>query len=280
MNLLSLIGDIGLPEPLPASIDSAARAALEHEIKATGRSRGLLRRLARRGVLLPSALLLTTVAAAAATAVATGFFNLNQQAKQNVADTPLQLFQADLPARFGASPASLWRQTAIPSSVHTIATPTIPGVGTVQYWVANTTQHGICTAIRLPDGSWAGLKNFQEVGNSLVGCRPTRAQLSAGALILSGFDYTYSYLLTRSRKELLLDYGEIIAPGDPTEVRDETTGATALVIDKKYFLLVSHGGPYSAVNTHLVALNSAGKIVADEREPLPDRAHPSGSTTG
>jgi hypothetical protein len=34
------------------------------------------------------------------------------------------------------------------------------------------------------------------------------------------------------------------------------------------------------VNTHLVALNSAGKIVADEREPLPDRAHPSGSTTG
>jgi hypothetical protein len=290
MELLALAGDLGLPAVLPSRIDRTARAVLEREMQASKNDRTARSRrrfgLARRTALVPVALMLTSAAAIAGTGLATGFFNLNKQAKDNVADTPLQLFQADLPAQPPASPQTLWRQTVIPSTVHTIATPTIPGIGTVQYWVADTTQHGICTAIRLPDGSWAGLKNFKQVGGSLVGCRPTRAQLGAGALILSGFDYTYSEVLARDAQKFLLEYGEITAPGHPTRVRDEATGVTAPVIDRKYFLLVipsareQFAGSASPVDAHLVALNSSGKLVADEKRALPGPAAPASAGNG
>lgn len=51
MELLSLLGDVGVPEPLPPSIARAARAALEGEIDLNTKSRGpgTLRRLGRRG---------------------------------------------------------------------------------------------------------------------------------------------------------------------------------------------------------------------------------------
>jgi hypothetical protein len=284
LDLLRVIGDLGLPDHLPASFDRNVRAALDAEIDAAERPRHVrrhwFRRLAQRSLLVPVALICTTAIAAAATGVALGLINLGQAAHRNVLDTPLQLFQADLPAaslpaRAGAVQKSLWRQTVIPSSVSMIASQSVPGVGEVQYWVANTTQGGICTALRLPDGSWAGLKDFMQVGGALVGCRPTRAQVSGGALILSGFDYTDSEVLTLSGQELVLNYGEINAPGNPSEVKDEYTGATTSVIDGKYFLLVTHpvrtksGGFDIDDYTHLIALNSSGKTVADERMPLP-----------
>jgi len=278
MELLSVIGDLDLPNALPTRIGHAALDALEREI---GTTRGQKsrprrrRRFARRALLIPVALVLTTAAAIAGVGVITGFFpNPSVSAKKNVADTPLQLFKADLPAQPPASPRSLWHETVIPSSVHTIATPIIAGIGKVQYWVANTTQHGICTAIRLPGGSWAGLKSFDQLSNSLVGCRPTRAQLGTGTLILSGFDYISSEVLTRGGEELALDYGEITAPGHASKIRDESSGVTAPVIDGRYFLLVTpaakHGvGNMGILDLHLVALNSSGKIIADEKKPLP-----------
>jgi hypothetical protein len=272
MDLLFSMGDLGLADPLPESVDIAVRAALTRAIYTGGQAPAQrfrwLRRLLRRGPLLPVALVVTTAVAAAATGVATGVLNLDSAAKHNVNDTPLRLFQMDLPAKSGATPASLWNQTVIPSTVRVIATPTIAGIGKVTYWVANTTQNGICTAIELPGGSWAGLKNFRQVGGALVGCRPTRRQAGWGALIISGFDYTDSEVLTKSGKELVLDYGEITAPGHPTEVRNRYGGRTAAVVDGKYFLLVSHSTGSGIDGTDLVALDASGKIVADERKPL------------
>ena len=228
----------------------------------------------RRSLLVPVALLCITAVASAATGVALGIINLGQAAQRNALDTPLELFQADLPANSVPRPAPAWKQTVIASSVRMIAKPHIPGIGAVQYWVADTRQHGICTAIRLPDGSWAGLKNFRQVGGALVGCRPTRTQISAGALILSGFDYTDSEVIGEDGQKIILNYGEITAPGHPTEIENESTGARSRVIDGKYFLLVSYptrgvrGGTDVGDGAHLIALDASGAVVANERKPL------------
>lgn len=276
MDLLFAMRDLGVPDPLPDNIDVAVRVALTRAIynKTDSPTEPFrpLRRALPRVPLIPAALIVTTAVAAAATGIATGVLNLDAAAKKNVNDTPLKLFKADLPWRSGATPASLWDQTVIPSTVRVIATPTVPGVGKVKYWVANTKQNGICTAIQLPEGSWAGLKNFKQIGGALVGCRPTRAQLSHGALILSGFDYTDSEVLSGSGKELVLDYGEITVPG-AAKVRDEYSKASTSVIDHKYFLLITHivrskNAGTGAADTNLVALNTAGKVVADEHKPL------------
>jgi hypothetical protein len=277
LELLVLVGNVGLPEPLPDSIDRNARIALAHEISTTARASRprRLRRFARRGVMLPAALVFTTAVAAAATGVATGVIkivNLDRAAQENQTDAPLRLFRADLPLKSGGRPVSLWRQTPIPSSVHSIASPTISGVGTVQYWVADTTHHGICTAIRLPGGAWAGLQDFKDVGGALVGCRPTRRQLGWGALILSGFDYTTSDVLTKSGTKLELLYGEITPLGQPVKVRDQYTHKTTSVIDGRYFLMVLHQirihGVLGDPDTDLVALNASGRVIANEHEPM------------
>jgi hypothetical protein len=82
--------------------------------------------------------------------VAPRHVNLFQLARDNVRDTPVQLFENN-PEVAGATPAALWHQTVIASTVRRIKTFTVPEVGPIQYWVASTKQHGICTALRLPD---------------------------------------------------------------------------------------------------------------------------------
>lgn len=243
----------------------------------------LWRRVATRVVLVPVALLASAAIAVAATGVVSVPSMLGL-AQQNLNDSPLALFQKSGPWQGGTMERGKdgkmtlvpFKETVIPPSVRMIATPTVPGVGAVQFWAADTEQHGYCVALRLPDGSWAGLKDFKQVGGSFPGgCRPTRAQVGAGALILSGFDYTDAEVLTNSGQELVLLYGQIVAPGDPTEVRDDASGATSPVIDGKYFMLITYpvhdkdGGTSIADDTHLVALNAAGNVIADEHQPLP-----------
>jgi hypothetical protein len=48
-----------------------------------------------------------------------------------------------------------YKENVIPSSVRAIAKRAVPGVGAVQFWVGVTKQHGYCTALRLPGGTWA-----------------------------------------------------------------------------------------------------------------------------
>jgi hypothetical protein len=278
MELLALIGDVGVPEPLQPSITRTARAALEREIEANASPRGprLRRRLARRSVLLPSALLLTTAVAAAATGLVPlpGMLDF---ARRNVSDPALTLFRKSIPYQGGTvsrikdGKATIvpYKETVIPSSVRMVATPAVPGVGAVQFWAGDTKQHGYCTALRLPDGSWAGLKNFKQVGGAIPGCQPTRRQVGWGALIISGFDDTDAAVLTSSGRELILTYGQIVAPGHPTRVHDRYSGATAPLIDGRYFLIVTHATASGDGDADLVALNTSGKVVADEQKPLP-----------
>jgi hypothetical protein len=275
MDLLFSIRDLGIPEPLPESVDIAVRVALSHAIHgdndtSTQHVRSL-RRLLRRGPLIPVVLVVTAGVAAAATGLLTSP-SPQKFARHNVSDSALTLFRKSVPYQGGTVVGNSlvpFKETVIPSSVRMIAKRTVPGVGAVQFWVGDTKQHGYCTALRLPGGSWAGLKNLDQAGGSIPGCRPTRRQVGWGTLILSGFDYNTEPALTRSGRELNLIYGQIVAPGHPTIVRDRYSGATSPVIDGKYFLIIDHGTAAVAGDTDLVALNPAGRVVTDEHKPLP-----------
>jgi hypothetical protein len=268
MDLLLAIGDLGVAAPLPGDRgDIRARTALAREterISRLGRSRltRSIRRGGRRAVLVPAAVLLSTAAAAAATGIATGLLNPFQVAHDNAVDTPLRLFENN-PGVTNATPAALWHQTVIASTVRQIETFTLPGVGAVQYWVADTEQHGICTALRLPDGTWAGLQHNGRVGGSMPGCRPTRAQLSRGALGLDGFDHQDSGVIDRSGKPWLLDYGVVTAPGHAARVRDTVSGISAPVVAGKYFVLaVRPVGSDRGDDIRLRAFDASGRTIA------------------
>lgn len=279
MDLLFAMRDLGVAAPLPGdSGDVRARAALGHEIERIARF-GSSRRWARsihrggrRAVLVPAALLLTTAAAAAATGIATGVLNPFQVAHDNAIDAPLRLFENN-PGVTGATPAALWHQTVIPATVRQVETFTVPGVGAVHYWVADTEQHGICTALRLPDGTWAGLQHSGRAGGSMPGCSPTRAQVSGGALLVDGFDYRDGAVLDNNRKPWLLTYGAVTAAGHATQVRDTVSGTSAPVVDGKYFALaVRPVGSDRGDDIRLEAVDANGRIVAMAGRPLPGSA--------
>lgn len=151
----------------------------------------------------------------------------------------------------------------IAPTVRQIETFTLPGVGAVQYWVADTEQHGICTALRLPDGTWAGLQHNGRVGGSMPGCRPTRAQLSRGTFGLDDFDHQDSGVIARSGKAWLPDYGVVTAPRHATRVRDTVSGISAPVVAGKYFVLaVRPVGRDRGDDIHLRAFDAAGRTIA------------------
>jgi hypothetical protein len=272
MDLLFSIRDLGIPEPLPDSIDIAVRVALTRAIHTDANApaqRAPLRRLLRRGPLIAVALVVTSAVAAAATGLLR-LPSMQKFARRNASDSALTLFRKSVPYQGGTMVGGTvvpYKETVIQSSVRMIANSTVPGIGAVQFWVGDTKQHGYCTALRLPGGTWAGLKDLPGEGGSIPGCQPTRRQVGWGALILSGFDDNNEGVITRSGQQRSLIYGQIVAPGHPTKVRDEDTGVTSSVLDGKYFMLDEK--PSADGGTHLVALNASGKIVADEHKPLP-----------
>lgn len=275
MDLLFSIRDLGIPEPLPDSIDIAARVALTHAIhgdndRPTWPLRPV-RRLLRRGPLIPVVLVVTAGVAAAATGLLTSA-SPQKFARHNVSDSALTLFRKSVPYQGGSMVGNAlvpFKETVIPSSVRMIAKRTVPGIGVVQFWVGDTKQHGYCTALRLPGGSWVGLKNPEAGGDSIPGCQPTRRQVGWGSLILSGFDYREEPAITHSGSELSLIYGQIVAPGHATMVRDRYSEASGPVIDGKYFMIIDHGRNAVAGDTDLTAINASGRVVANEHQPLP-----------
>jgi len=134
------------------------------------------------------------------------------------------------------TPIRPYPETVIPSIVRRINTFTIPGVGPIQYWVADTKQNGICTALRLANGEWDGLQNDGRVAGSMPGCRATRKQLSDGALILDGFDYEQTSVAGTNGKSWAIEYGAVTVP-NAAEVRETINGVTAPIIDGQYFAI-------------------------------------------
>lgn len=282
MDLLCAVRDLGIPERAydePGT--DRVRAALDREANRwprRGRRRGAGRWIGRSSrpiVLAPAGVLLGVAVAAAATGIATGVINPFQVAHKNAGDAPTLLFETNPYALDTPTPSfpgfHRKTETVIPSSVRQIETFTIPKVGTVQYWVADTEQHGICGAVRLPDGRWAGLQHGGQQGGSPPGCRPTRAQ--DGGLVIDGFDDELSDVTDSTGKSWIIDYGRITAPGDATRVRDTFSGTSAPVVDGYYALALRPVGNDYGDDIHLEAFNASGAMIASEGHPLP------GSTT-
>lgn len=225
-----------------------------------------LSRRARRLALAPAALLATAAVAAAATTI---FPGINVFALHNVRDGPLQLFERN-PNVIGATPAAKWEQTVIASSVRKLGTFSVAGVGPIQYWVANTKQHGICGALRISNGDWVGLQHEGRAGGNLPGCYPTRAQVGAGALIIDGFDYIESSVTGRQGQRWYIIYGAVSTSQTPSRVRDTFSGASAPLVSGHYFAIAVH--PFHndyGDHVHLEAFSASGQRIASAGKPLP-----------
>jgi hypothetical protein len=185
-------------------------------------------------------------------------------------DHPVALFRHD-PAGQGLPPGnSLWHQTVITSTVHRAEAFTVPGVGRIAFWVAGTRQHGLCTALRLPGGSWSGLEGSPlDEGGTVPGCAPTRAQVNRTnppVYLLDGFDYQEAIVRGHDGRRWRIEYGRVSSRhGRPVLVRDTLTQISTRVARGGWFAIVF---PIRDINAlpawRLQALDGHGRIVAHE----------------
>jgi len=185
-------------------------------------------------------------------------------------DHPVALFRHD-PVGQGLPPgSSLWHQTVITSTVHRAEAFTVPGVGRLAFWVAASRQHGLCTALRLPGGSWSGLGGSPiDQGGTVPGCAPTRAQVDRSkppVYVLDGFDYQEAIVRGHDGRQWRIEYGRVSSRrGRPVIVRDMLSGIIARVVRGGWFAIVF---PIRDPNTipawRLEALDAHGRIVAQE----------------
>lgn len=217
------------------------------------RSGGHRRRLIRVAIAVAAAAVMTTGIAWAAGAL-----------------SPLALFQAN-PESDGSAPGGLWDQKVIAGSVAQVSSVEIPKVGPVSFWYGRTSQGGWCAGLRLQSGEWLGTgKAPLDGGGTVPGCFPTRQMINSASpkpvLVINGFDYVETDADARSVGGGFwrIRYGRIDAPG-AVRVTDLVSGESAPVIDDDLFLLAMRD-PDPTQNTplHLVAYDSAGKVVADD----------------
>jgi hypothetical protein len=197
-------------------------------------------------------------------------------ARQNARDTPIQLFESPSLRSMGAgfstgpgAPITPYPETVIPSTARELGTFALAGVGTIQYWTADTRQHGVCGALRLPDGVWVGLQKHP-VDGSMPGCWPTRNQTGRGALIIDGFDYITSGVIGRQGQRWLLAYGAVSVPQTTTRVLDIHSGTDAAIVSDNHFVIALHpvGNDWGDY-LHLKAFDAAGQRIATQGKPLP-----------
>jgi hypothetical protein len=197
-------------------------------------------------------------------------------ARENAHDTPLQLFESPSLNSMGpgtsagpGAPIKPYPETVIPSTVRELGTFSLAGVGTVQYWTADTRQHGVCGGLRLPDGVWVQLQKNPGDG-SMPGCWPTRAQTGQGALIIDGFDYITSGVIGRQGQRWMLAYGAVSVPETVTRVRDTDSGIDAAIVSDNHFVIALHptGNDWGDI-VHLEAFDTAGRRIATQGKALP-----------
>jgi hypothetical protein len=199
--------------------------------------------------------------------------NLAQLARDNVRDTPLELFQRN-PGVIARPAGPQLRETVIPPTVRELGTFTVAGVGRIQYWVADTRQHGICGALRLPNGDWAGLDNGGRDGGQFPACYPTRRQTGEGALIIDGFDYLQTTVPSHNRQRWYILYGAVSTHGTAIRVRDGVSSREASLVRDRYFAIALHPvGNDWGDDVRLEAFNAAGTRIATQGHPLPATPH-------
>jgi hypothetical protein len=181
-------------------------------------------------------------------------------------------------------------ELVIPASAHVIDQFTIPGVGPVQYWIANTKQHGLCQAFARSHGTWPGNAAHSPTARFVGDCRPTREQLVqqetryarathtrlTGLAPMSVDEQSVSVQGT-DRRWWVIYYGVVSANG-AFAVKNRRTRQTAPLINGRYFVMLSHPGPgpngTSCVGCdNLRAINVRGKVLEADYGPAQYRNH-------
>ncbi len=136
--------------------------------------------------------------------------------------------------------------------------------------MAASRQHGVCTALRLPGGSWSGLEGSPlDEGGSVPGCAPTRAQVNRSkpaVYVLDGFDYQEAIVRGHDGRQCRIEYGRVSSRrGRPVIVRDTLSQISTRVARGGWFAIVFPIGDTNALPTwRLQALDGHGRIVAHE----------------
>src|ERR1035441_9370346 len=264
-DLLIALRDVGVDAPAVGDAgDGRVRSALQREIGGRMRARRRLRLPfgTRSITLMPAALLVTVATAAAAATVAL------------VNADPTTLFVSNPQG----NPSGEWHQTVIPATIRKLATVDVPGVGSVQYWVADTEQHGRCWGLRGPSGSWLTLAMNNRSGGAVPGCGPTHEHQvlaqgnSPDSLLPTSVDYLSNSVRAPSGQLWDIYYGSVTADG-AAAVRDQSTGKTAPLIAGRYFILVErHTGNFMGGND-IRAINAAGSVLPANYGPEQYRNH-------
>jgi hypothetical protein len=176
------------------------------------------------------------------------------------------------PQNVNGTAGGLWKQTVVPGSTLEATALRVPDVGTVEFWYARTAQNGWCGALRLPSGAWLGTGDDPlDAGGVVPGCFPTREQINnqdgGPVFVLTGFDYYEGDIDARERGGSFwrVQFGKVTARG-ATRVTDLVSGRSAPVVHGDLFALaVPYADPGGPSALHLVAYDSDGKVVADER---------------
>jgi hypothetical protein len=183
--------------------------------------------------------------------------------------SPLAVFEQNA-QRDGNPPGSIWDQSVKPSTVRQTTRVSIPEVGAVGFWYADTTRGGWCGALRLPHGTWLGTgKEPLDAGGTVPGCYPTRGAVNAAAkspvYVLNGFDYQEDDVDARPLGGSFwrIRFGRIDAPG-AVRIVDRVSGASAVVEGGLFELAVADPDPTARGSVHLVALSAGGHVVADD----------------
>ncbi|MGH2883696.1 MAG: hypothetical protein ACRDPA_13525, partial [Solirubrobacteraceae bacterium] len=252
--------------------DRQVRDGLEREISGRRRPRRRLRLpfSSRSVALVPAVLLVTGAASAAAWTLAV------------LHADPTALFQKNSGS---ASPGVRLprHQTVIPSTVRMIDTFQVPDVGAVQYWVGDTSQHGLCQAMRRPDGAWAAYSELHTTAGQMPGCQATRQQTVAGMTAAQGgklrvgllpmsVDEQYVAIKGSNGRWWDIYYGIVSADG-AAGVKDPANGQTAPLIDGRYFVLIARRTGNCDGCDNLRAVNAAGEILPADYGPVQDRDH-------
>jgi hypothetical protein len=174
-------------------------------------------------------------------------------------DSPKVLFEANPAGPFPWRPGQgVIVPNVIPQTVRLATTFTVPGVGRFQLWIARSTPKGwLCTAIRQPDGTWAGLPSGKyELTGPMPGCG------MLGLWDAHGFDYWPSSIGPGSGRGWWIAWGYAPTTGHPVEVRDEVSGTTAPIGDGRYFAIVIR---QNRPGFRLETLDAAGRVLVTDR---------------
>jgi hypothetical protein len=174
--------------------------------------------------------------------------------------SPKALFEANPAGPFPWRPGQgVIVPVVIPQTVRLATTFTVSGVGRFQLWIALSRPKGwLCTAIRQPDGTWAGLPSGDKY--QLAGPMPGCGTL--GWQDVHGFGYWPSNIRSPDGRQWWIAWGYVPTTGHPVEVRDEISGATAPIGDGRYFAIVL---PQNRPGFRLATLDVAGRVLATDR---------------